>query len=1130
PNGEVGEEERYTYAKLDQQARAIAAHLQELGLEGERGLLLYPPGLEYIAAFFGCLYAGVTAVPIYPPRSHKPTERLQAIVADTQAKVALSTSLILAGAEQWLAHTPDLQALKRLATDTIQVADAERWREPSSVGEETLAFLQYTSGSTSTPKGVMLTHGNLLYNSALIYQGFELNEESRGVSWLPPYHDMGLIGGILQPLYCGIPVTLMSPVAFLQSPLRWLQAVAHTGATVSGGPNFAYELCVRKISPEQRAELDLSSWRVAFCGAEPIRYETLEHFAGAFKPCGFHWESFYPCYGLAEATLIVSGGKQASPPVVERFQKGALEERCVVEEPDAHAETQTFVGCGKALGEQAIVIVEPESALQCADDRIGEIWVAGPSVARGYWKCPDETKNTFQAHLADTDEGPFLRTGDLGFLRDGELFVTGRIKDLIIIRGRNYYPQDIELAVEQCHPALRPGCGAAFSVVKDGEERLVIVQEVARHHQHADAEEVASAVRKSVAEQFELQVYSVVLIKTGSLPKTSSGKIQRYLCRERFLSSSLDIVGSSILDATPAETAQSASEQPSDSNYIHRALGVVHDPTARHALLTLYLQDQASRVLHMSSSQVNAHSALSTFGIDSLMAIELKNEIETDLGVILPVTTLFQDVNISQLATEVLALLDRSDSSDEALSGRPILHEAPPDEYPLSQGQRSLWFLYRLAPDSAAYNITCAIRIHAELDVAALVRAFEKLIERHAPLRTVFASTQGEPVQRTLPASTVRLHREEVANETSLQERLAVEAHRPFNLEEGPVLRVSLFTCSAQEHVLMLVVHHIVADFWSLVVLMRELGTLYATEKAHVPPSLPSLQVHYTDYVHWQADMLSSAEGERHWNYWQQQLAGDLPVLNLPADHPRPTVQRYQGANYHFELDEELTQRIKSLCQRENVTLYMILLAAFQVLLHRYTGQDDILVGTPAAGRNRAQLSGLIGYFVNTIVLRAHPSPQMTFKLFLEQVRQAVLEAFDHQDYPFPLLVERLQPRRNPSHSPIFQAMFALQKAPQFNEENLAAFAMGEAGIRAQLGDLPVESLALDQQIAQFDVSLMMAEVQGRLTGLFQYNTDLFEGERIEWMGQHYQRLLEALVAAPEQRIADLPLLSEPER
>ena len=418
-----------TYEELDCRARAIGALLQSFVSPGERVLLLYPPGLDYIAGLFGCLYSGVIAIPAYPPdpmRQDRTLPRLQAILNDVQAAVVLTTSPILSLAEFLFDKAPDLGALQWMATDTVASGVEYGWNEPW-IRPDSLAFLQYTSGSTRTPKGVMVSHGNLLHNSSLISQGFGMTSNDVGMIWLPPYHDMGLIGGILQPISCGITCILMSPLDFLQKPLRWLQAISRYQATVSGGPNFAYDLCVRKVTLEQRDTLDLSRWSTAFSGSEPVRAETMDRFAAYFAPCGFQREAFYPYYGLAEGTMIVSGGGKYTSPVLCSVEADALERDEVVPATPGGENARTLVSCGKNLGGQRIAIVDPETITLCPPNRVGEIWVSGPSVGRGYWNLPEDTEKTFQAYLLDTGEGPFLRTGDLGFIKDGELYICGRL-------------------------------------------------------------------------------------------------------------------------------------------------------------------------------------------------------------------------------------------------------------------------------------------------------------------------------------------------------------------------------------------------------------------------------------------------------------------------------------------------------------------------------------------------------------------------------------------------------------------------------------------------------------------------------------------------------------------------------
>jgi acyl-CoA synthetase (AMP-forming)/AMP-acid ligase II len=535
---------RLTYGELDQQARAIAARLQSLGVTGSRALLLYPPGLEFIAAFFGCLYAGVVAVPVYPPRPNRSMSRIQAIVTDAQVKVALTTTSIWFTLEQRLAQTPDLQALHWLKSDSVDSDLGKEWQAPS-VTHDTLAWLQYTSGSTATPKGVMVSHRNILYNSEYIKQAFELTPDSLSVSWLPHFHDMGLIDGMIQPLYTGFPGVLMPPLAFLQQPIRWLRMISRYKATHCGGPNFGYDLCCAKVTAEELEFLDLSSWCSAYSGAEPVRRETLECFTAKFSPCGFRASFFYPCYGLAEATLMVSGGLVKDEPIYCIVQADVLEQNRFVEVSETNQKIKHLVGCGRSWLDTKIVIADPESRTLSPPGKVGEIWVSGSTVAQGYWQKPLETEQSFQAYLTDTGDGPFLRTGDLGFIKDGELFVTGRLKDIIIIRGRNHYPQDIELTVEQSHLALRPSCGAAFAVEINGVEQLVIVQEVERSYlRKLNVDEVVENIRYAVRQQHELQVYAVSLLKTQSIPKTSSGKIQRHACREKFLSGELDVLDS----------------------------------------------------------------------------------------------------------------------------------------------------------------------------------------------------------------------------------------------------------------------------------------------------------------------------------------------------------------------------------------------------------------------------------------------------------------------------------------------------------------------------------------------------------------------------------------------------------
>ncbi len=576
PDGE-SEDSRLTYAELESRARAAASTLVAQGAAGERALLYFPAGPEFIAAFWGCLFAGVIAVPVFPARLHRQLPRLLAIAADSGAKFVLTTAKLKRQADDLFKRAPALQKLQWIATDDLPAAEAAA---VFSANSDTLGFLQYTSGSTAAPRGVMVTHGNLLHNLACLRDVFQFSADSIGVTWLPHFHDMGLIGGLLQPIYAGGEMIVMPPSSFLQTPQRWIAAVSRYHATTMVAPNFAYELCAQKIAESERAAVDLSSVKVALCGAEPVRPATLEAFTEAFGPCGFREEAFRPAYGLAEATLIVSGRTDAGARVVRTVDAGELRQNRVRSAEGASEGSRELVGCGGVAPGLRVTIVDPETHAPCTPDCVGEIWVCGPSVAAGYWRKPEDTKETFGAYLS-TGEGPFLRTGDLGFLDRGRLFITGRRKDLIIIRGANHYPQDLEYTVEQSHRALRSSCGAAFSIDTDGAERLIIVQEVT-DRESVPGEAVAAAIRRTLTESHEVYPDAIVLIAPRSIPRTSSGKIQRYACREAYLSGGLDIVHEWRDPEARSQSKQNGTNHPrsglvwdylSTQSYSHRLAG-----------------------------------------------------------------------------------------------------------------------------------------------------------------------------------------------------------------------------------------------------------------------------------------------------------------------------------------------------------------------------------------------------------------------------------------------------------------------------------------------------------------------------------------------------------------------------
>jgi acyl-CoA synthetase (AMP-forming)/AMP-acid ligase II len=541
-----------TYQELNLQARAIAVKLQSIVNPGSRALLIYSydAGLEFVAAFMGCLYAGVIAVTTTPPHHGKDLAKLAQRIASSEAEIILTTEDLIQTVKSKFQTNPDLvsqfksinKSIQWLTTNNLDLALAKDWKQPQ-INPDTLAFLQYTSGSTGNPKGVMVTHQNILYNQEMIRQGFAHTDSTIVVGWLPLFHDMGLIGNVLQPLYLGTESILMSPVFVSQQPFEWLKAITNYQATTSGGPNFAYDLLCLKATDKKLAELDLSSWSVAFSGAETVRAETIKRFSDLFANCGFQKSAFYPCYGMAETTLFITGGLKTKEPVIKYIDSASLEQNKVIEVASNASVSKPIVSCGKTWLDTEVIIVNPDTSTQCKTDTVGEIWVRGLGVSQGYWQQLEETKNTFYAHLANNKNQTFLRTGDLGFLADGELYLTGRLKEVMIFWGRYCYPQHIEETVQKCHPALRVNAGAAFAIDREGSEKLVIVQEVERSFLRSlNVSEVIETICHAVGEEHEVEVDAISLIKTGSISKTSSGKIQRRDCAKQFLENKLNVI------------------------------------------------------------------------------------------------------------------------------------------------------------------------------------------------------------------------------------------------------------------------------------------------------------------------------------------------------------------------------------------------------------------------------------------------------------------------------------------------------------------------------------------------------------------------------------------------------------
>ncbi|WP_395605332.1 non-ribosomal peptide synthetase [Pseudomonas sp. B16120] len=1067
-----------SYRDLDQRARTIAAALQaNVGL-GERAVLLFPSGPDYVAAFFGCLYAGVIAVPAYPPESTRRhhQERLLSIISDAEPRLLLTIASLSEGLAQ-IENAPPV-----LSVDTLEAQRADQWVEPDLKADD-IAFLQYTSGSTALPKGVQVSHGNLVANEVLIRRGFgiDLNPDDVIVSWLPLYHDMGLIGGLLQPIFSGVPCVLMSPAYFLGRPLRWLEAISEYGGTISGGPDFAYRLCSERVSESALERLDLSRWRVAYSGSEPIRLDTLERFAEKFAACGFTPNNFFASYGLAEATLFVAGGTRGHGIPALRLDEQALAANRA--EP---GQGPAIMSCGTSQPDHAVLIADPHTLTELPDQCVGELWATGPSIAHGYWRNPQASAKTFVQHAGRT----WLRTGDLGFIRDGEVYITGRLKDLLIVRGHNLYPQDIEQTIEREVEGVRKGRVAAFAVNDQGLEGIGIAAEISRSVQKIlPPEALIKAIRQAVAEACQQAPSVVVLLNPGALPKTSSGKVQRAACALRHADGSLD------------SYAQFPGQQG----------------PASEVALESDLQQQIAAIWceQLQLAHVAGDDHFFLLGGNSITATQVVARLRESLGLELNLRLLFEAPTLAAFAAAVAHL-----QQDGGVAQGAIHALSRQEDLPQSLAQNRLWITWQLDPHSSAYTIPGALHLRGELDEDALRHSFQQLIQRHEALRTRFYERDGQAFQRVEATADFELPVIDLSDlpndvrEARAQQVREDQARSPFDLETGPLLRVTLVRLGDEEHQLLVTLHHIIADGWSLNILIDEFSRLYAAAAQGQSLELPPLALQYADYGSWQRQWLAEGEGQRQLTYWTAQLGDEHPALNLATDHPRAAQHRHSASRHRQRLDARLSAAIRQTAQAHDSTSFMLLLATFQTLLYRYSGQRDIRIGVPNANRPRHETQGLIGFFINTLVLRAELDGRLPFNQLLAATRETTLAAQAHQDLPFEQLLEAFPQAREQG---LFQVMFNHQ------QRDLSAL--------RRLPGLLADELPWHSREAKFDLQLHSEEDRnGRLSLSFDYADELFDCATIQRLAEHFIHLLHAVCAQPQHAIGDLPLMQADEQ
>ncbi|UXH76223.1 condensation domain-containing protein [Roseateles amylovorans] len=1157
---DADEDHRLSYGQLRARSLAMAAALDGQGLApGARVLIALDGTPDYLVAFLGCLYAGLIAVPVPLPQSARPQhlERFLAVARDAGAAHVIGTR-----------EDIDSNVFGNLVGMAVDALDPElRPAAPTcQAAPGDIAFLQYTSGSTAAPKGVMVSHANLLANERAIQAALKTTARDVYVSWLPPFHDMGLIGGLLQPLFTGGTLVLMTTASFLARPMRWIEAMHRYRGTITAGPDFAYRLCAERLRRGARQagpnradgpDWDLRPWRIALSGAEPVRPDTVTEFQAAFAPLGFAAGAIYPSYGLAEATLFVTGGQRANGDVTRRFSSEALARGKAVAidagDPPPQASHASLapqetpatwtrlVRCGRPAPEHGLRIVDPANGSGLPDACIGEIQVRGPSVTRGYWGQPDASAQTFLELAPER----WLRTGDLGFLLDGELHVTGRLKDLIILRGHNLYPQDIEAAIEREPELARQGRVAAFAVPGADGDAIGIAAEVSRAAQQSmSPSNLVARIAAAVGEHCGQAPRLTVLLHPGGLPKTSSGKIQRSAARQGWLDGSLDalaihdngrfVIGGDTQDQRDGESVREPSSAPPVDGQTSELKKTEQDLAVLWREVIKFHGTSAG--LDVSGPTSDTH--FFAVGGNSLTAVALASRVSARWEIVLTLRDLFEAPTLGELAARIAQRrAGRLPGSWAERPRAPMAARRPgePASLVLSPVQQRLWMVERMTPRlqreaHPAYNMTAAVHLDGPLNITALRSALGALLDRHDVLRSVYPQDDdGQPVAQVRRSVTLDLAVKDLTKLPAPQHRDAIDQAlaalegQAFDLEADLLLRASMLALEAQRHVLLLCVHHLVFDGWSLAVFARDLAAAYTaflrSEDASLAsadracPDWPPLPMQYADYAAWQQRELEAARPALS-AFWRETLR-DAPTLStLPPDRPRPAVASMAGDTVTVSIDPMLASAIGQLARSQGCTPFLVMLAAFLALMHQRCGQDDLVVGTDVAGRDRPEFEPLIGFFVNVLPLRSRRVPptvesarQERLADWLARVRDLSLAAFEHAAMPFDQIVEAAAVPRTRRHGPLVQTLFVVQNTPDVT--------LHLPGLAARLEARPAAG-------AKFDLAVFVTETGGQHRADWVFSTALYDRETVQAVARDWQQLLGLAAARPQAALSAL--------
>ena len=1067
-----------SYSDLYEKALRVLYNLQKNGIHhGNELVFQIKDNYEFVCCFWACILGGIIPIPVAVGNKSEHRQKLFNIWEVLNNPYLLTdkgTNVI----EKSLEDGTEQDKIKEITGKTVFIEDVT---EKNGIGElfkstpEDIAFIQFSSGSTGDPKGVILTHGNLLTNVSAILSGICVTEKDTSLSWMPLTHDMGLIGFHLAPLAASINQYIMDTSLFIRNPILWIKKANEHRVTVLSSPNFGYKYFLEFYKAERAEKWDLSNVRIIFNGAEPISVELCKKFLDELSVYGLKSNVLFNVYGMAEASLAVT-----FPPHGEELASIKLDREFLyigqnVKEFDGDdcIGAIEFADVGYPVTDCSVRICD-NSGTVLGENTVGNIEIKGKNVTSGYYNNINATLKVFR-------NDNWLDTGDLGFFRNGRLIVTGRAKDVIFVNGQNYYAHDVE-RVSEGVDGVELGKAAACGVFNRISQKDDIILFIVFKKKPDSFVKLASNLKKHIYKHMGLEIENVIPVK--SFPKTTSGKIQRYRLGEMYQNGEFDKVISELKELTDIEFVEN----------IGNTLDTMEET----------LKNICCDVLGVKS--IGLTDNLIELGGDSLKSAILASRIQKHFNVEIPIEKLFEYSTLN----EILSYIKKADNKKY----QPIVPVSEKLYYPVTPAQKRVFSLEMLGEIGTSYNIPVVMIIEGDIDYKRLEKVFNDLIQRNESLRTSFEVVEGQTVQKihksvnfSIETDTLQVGSYENVNE--IINSLAKEFIRPFNLFEAPLMRVKLVKISDKKHALFLDIHHIVSDGTSMGILIRDFAGLYKGEE------LNTLKVQYKDYAQWRNDFSETDVLKTQENYWFERFKGELPLLSLPLDYNRPAIKDFNGDSIRFSIQNDLKEKLKKLGEKNGASLFMIILAAYNVLLSKYSGQEDIVVGSPVAGRKHPDVSDVLGMFVNTLPLRNFPVGDKSFLGFLEEVKKDALKAFEYQDYQFDQLVEKLDKRRDISRNPLFDAMLVMQNMdiPEFEIDGLC-----------------FNQYFINSKSSKFDLTLEAVENCNDITFNLEYCTALFKRETIERLALHFENILECIAENPQIQISNIEMLTPQEK